>query len=445
MSNVQHPDDATLVAWLDGELSPEDANHVATQVSTNKDLGERVRLLRSARTELTWALGESASAPPPAPLAQPPVRAHYGKWLLVAAAIAIVLTIGTWRPDDQIEADENDLLAIKVTSPRAAWDLFSNIRFALEGQAKTNVPCRIMARQTDETDAQLAARAIAENNGKPIVPMVLSANLSIDKRDIPGTVASVDGTFGKTPTSVDVGLVDVRVRYDGIGPLLTFELNDTGGREDFMWPFRKKVRPQADAELGFVPTEIGEYRLTLQLRALATEPGKAAAFVEPLEVAIGFAVGGIVGKWSKPFDGMSARIIASRKMTGGQPLGVAVQLRNDSERARKYNVAGTTMANIPQPFHFDVIVDGNKWQQRKGLGLITTARSLFVSQPVGTTRSVIVLADYWHDPKSPELQLEGKHQISIRFDYAPSAWESNDKGFWIGVLDTPPITITFAK
>lgn len=439
------PDDATLVEWLDGELTSADAEQVARLVRSNQELAERVRLLRSTRAELAWALNESDSAPPPAQLARvrTQTRPNFGKWLLAAAALAIVVAVGSWQPDGEVVSAENDVIAIKLSSPQTCWDLFSNIRFALEGRAKTNTPCRIIARKTDESDEQLAARAVAENDGKPVIPMVLTANLSIGKRDIAGDVAVADGTFGKGSSTVDINLIDVRVHYEGIGPLLTFELNDTGGREDFIWPIRNAVMPRAEGAMGFVPTQVGEYRLTLKLRALATVDGKDPAFAEPLEVGVGFAICGIVGEWSDPVDGMSSRILASRGQAAGQPLAVAIQLRNDSKLPRKFNVTGTTMAEIPQPFHFDLVVDGEKWEQRDDLGVITAAHSLLLPQPVGSTRSLIVLTDYWQHPNQPETKLRGRHQLGMRFNFKPFVWNTTDKGYWIGILDTPPVTITF--
>lgn len=438
-----NPDDATLVEWLDGELSPADAEQVARAVGANRDLAERVRLLRSARAEFTWALSESDSAPPPAQLASPRPQPAVGKWLLVAAALTIVVAVGYWRPADQIETAENELLAIKLTSPQAGWDLFSDVRFAIEGRAKTALPCRIIARKADESDEQLAARALVENGGKPVVPMVLTASIRVGNQNMPADVVQADGAFGKTQATVDVHLVDLRVHYEGIGPLLTFALNDTGGREDFRWPLRKAVMPHADGAMGFVPTEVGEYRLKLQLRALTTSPGKPPAFAEPLDLAIGFAMRGIVGEWSRPVDGLSGRILASRSQAGRQPLAVAIQLRNDSKIPRKFNVTGTTMAEIPQPLHFDLTVDGERWRQRDDLAVITTAQSGFLPQPVGSTRSLIVLTDYWRHPKQPATRLTGKHRLGIRFHFQPSLWNSTDKGFWMGILDPPPVEITF--
>lgn len=439
--------DVKLIEWLDGELSERDADQVSRVVADDPDLCERVRLLRSARNELAWAFQESKTAPPPAPLATTRRRRFaIGKWLMAAAALVIVMTIGNWQPADQVdqaEVTENDLLTVKLTSPQAGWDLFSNIRFAIEGQAKTDMPCRIIARGKDETDEQLAARAVKQNGGEPIVPMVLSAVLTIDKRNVVGDIFKADGLFTERAGSVPFRLVDVRTQYDGIAPLLSLKPDDNGGSQDFNWSYQNGVVPHEEGSIGFVPTDIGEYRMCVTLRALATTPNGTPAFAEPLELAIGFAVRGLTGEWSEPVDGLRARFLSSRSAAGRKQLAIAVQLRNDSNLALKYNATGSTMAKIPQPFHFDLMIDGEQWQQRNGLAVIHMAESSWLPQPIGTTRSMIVLADYWHNKQQRPSKLHGKHRLGIRFHFTPLMWNTNDKSIWVGMIDTPPIEIAF--
>lgn len=446
-----HPDDATLVAWLDGELPQTQADQVARTVAANASLGSRVRLLRTTRTELRWALGESETAPPPAPLAftcNTRRRLNYGFTLLAAAALAIVFTIGFWRANDEPKEDarqsaQNDLLAIKLTTPRAGWDLFSGVHFAIAGRTKTAMPCRIVARKKDETDEQLAARTIAENGGKPIIPLALLAHITSSHRQAMGHVANVDSTFGRRESNVRMDLVDVRGQYAGIGPLLTIKLEDDGASEDFKWGFRQGISPAPAGNMGLVLEDVGEYRMSLKVRAIGTTlSNNVPAFAEPLEVSVGFAVRGVVGKWSEPVDGLSARIVASRATANGKPLAIAAQLRNDSDRPRSYNITGSTIAKIPQPFHFDLMVDGKQWQQRKRLGVISAAVNGFLPQPVQSKRSLIVLADYWQQPDgSKPSQLRGKHRIGIRFHFKPSVWNNGDRQLWMGMVDTPPIEI----
>lgn len=462
----QHPDhgsigdqkilDAKVIEWLDGELSHTEAASVARSVTNSPALAERVRMLRSARAEFCWGIGESESAPPPATLASTtsaPVTsttlsrrsALGGKWLLAAAALTIVLTIAYWQPSARVAAAENDILVMRLTSPHAGWDLFSNIRFTIEGRTKTAVPCRIVARGKDETDQQLAVRAVAENGGRPIVPMVLTAEVSAGGAPISGDIAMVDAIFTANTSKTTMQLIDLRTPNDGIAPLLALQLDDNGGKEDFVWGFEHGVIPTQGGKTGFVPTEVGEYRLQLQLRAIATSPEQPPAFATPLVATIGFAVRGIIGEWSEPVDGMRARILASRKHVANKPLAVAVQLRNDSDRARSFNITGHTLAEIPQPFHFDLTVDGVQWQQRDQLAVMTASSMLALPQAVGTVRSMIVLSDYWQPPHRPAPPLRGEHQIGMRFHFKPTMWNNGDTEIWIGMIDTPPVTLNFAS
>ncbi|MFT4515088.1 MAG: hypothetical protein ACI89X_003884 [Planctomycetota bacterium] len=103
------------------------------------------------------------------------------------------------------------------------------------------------------------------------------------------------------------------------------------------------------------------------------------------------------------------------------------------------------MVKIPQPFHFDPMVDGKQWEQRDGLAVIHIAHSSFRPQPADSTRAMIVLADYWHNEKQRPSQLRGKHKLGIRFHFhfSPLVWDTSDKSFWAGKVDTPPLEIEF--
>ena len=444
--NAPHalPDDATLVAWLDGELPADDADRVAAQVAAHPALDDRVRLLRTARAELRWALAEPEHAPPPAPFATRQ-RARPGwRWLLAAAALTIVVLVARWRPDDRVEAAENDWLAVELGSRRPGWELFSDVTFRLTARARTATPCRIIAPQEGESDAQLGARALAENDGKPIVPLLLEAEVTGPDGVVSGRAPRLEATFTEQPGDVALRLIDLRVHYRGIAPLLTVRLGQDRAEQDFRWGFANGVTPESGRAIGYVPQEPGPARLTVRLRALPTAPGQSPAFDQPLEVAIGYVVRGAVGAWSAPVDGMRARIVAgTERPRDGAPLVFAVQLRNDSDRAREYNVTGSTLAAIPQPFHFDLMVDGEAWRQRDDLAVVTAARWLALPQPVGSLRSVVALTDYWEHGARKASQLQGAHRIAARFHFEPAIWQATNKALWRGRIETPPITVRF--
>jgi len=81
-----------------------------------------------------------------------------------------------------------------------------------------------------------------------------------------------------------------------------------------------------------------------------------------------------------------------------------------------------------------------QWQQRKGLDVVTGSDWMMLPQPVGTTRSIVVLADYWQDPEEVGTTLSGQHDLGIRFHFMPSVWK---KELWMGQIDTPSIAIEF--
>ena len=76
---------------------------------------------------------------------------------------------------------------------------------------------------------------------------------------------------------------------------------------------------------------------------------------------------------------------------------------------------------------------------------MTAAVWTFLPQPVGTTRSLIVLTDYWQREGRRPSALTGSHQVAFRFHFEPSVWNSNDRTLWMGKIDTPPIAVEFGS
>ncbi len=449
-ADPSHPDDAMLVAWLDGELPAADAAAVAAAADHDPSLGQRVAILRAARAELAWALG-AAEAPPTAP---PDARTHrrsthwrqLGAFALAAAAIAIVAVIATTERTPDAPVARNTWLEVKLVPVRPAWPLFSGIHFTLVGKALTDMPCMIVAHNEHESDEQLADRLAAEPDGMRALPLVLDAEiLGPDQLPRTGRVARVGGTFPRQEAALVVELVDVQQPTVGISPVVNVALEPGGPREDFAWGLQRVGDIQLGGTHGFVPQVPGAYRIRFVLRGVtAPGDGRWPHFGEPLSLATGFHVHGVVGEWSAPVDGLRARIVANTAQpTASEPLVVAVQLRNESDRSRAYNVTGTTLAKIPQPFHFDLQIDGVQWQQRARLGVITHAWSLGLPQPVESERTLVVLADYWRRDGQAPSALRGAHRVGFRFHFEATAWLASDTELWQGKIDTPPIEVTF--
>jgi hypothetical protein len=344
---------------------------------------------------------------------------------------------------------ENDYLQVRIVPLQPAWDLFSPIRFLLEGKSKI-VPrwlaepthFRVVARKPGESDAEFAARVTPRfppTGPGQLPPLVLEAEVTgPDGKARRGSVARVEHTWGRTPSRLEVELVDAQLPHEGINPMLNVALGPAGVREDFWWGIRRAGTVDAGGTHGFVPEAVGEYRIRFTVRSL---PG-SVWFDKPLEVSTGFAVRGVVGAWSEPKDGIRARIVANTDHPDEKrPLVFAVQLRNESDRPRTFNVTGVTMAKIPQPFHFDLMIDGQAWSQRDDLGVITPAMSTGLELAVGGERSVVVLADFWRRDGQKPAQLSGKHALAVRFHSEASLWLDTDKALWQGKIDTPAIAI----
>ncbi len=449
-TDLQMPDDATLVAWLDGELPTATTAAITKALRQDAALQHRVHLLQAARAEFAWALQRPDSAPPSSP------QQHRGRLalrgigsVLIAAAALVVLVVLSRMPQaSKDEAASNAWLDWQVSMPSPAWDLFSCIRFHLTGTCKTTTPCQIVARQANETDEQLADRIFADKANPATLPLVLEAEVTgPDGWPRRGRVARVEGTFTQATSQLTVELVDVQIDHPTISPIVTVALDADGVREDFWWGLRRVGAVQIGGAHGCMPEQVGGYRVRFTLRSF-TGPldSRFLTFAEPLSVATGFAVRGVVGEWSAPVDGMRARIVTNTEQaTSKRPLVFALQLRNESDRARRCNLTGTTIAKIPQPFHLDLMVDGEPWQQRTRLGVVTDANSSDLSHRVGWERSLVALADYWRQGATMPSQLTGVHRIGVRFHSEASVWLGSDKELWQGKIDTPPVEVTFAR
>lgn len=436
------PDDALLVAWLDGEVDADERRLVETAIAGDDTVREKVARLRATRIDLAAALADDAPTVP---------ERRWPMWGAAAAALAVVVTLAVrTSPPGPAQGVENEFLALRALPLRGGWPIFGDIRFDLEGRAKTSHPCRILARAADETDEQVAARAIADPANNGAIPLVLDAEVVLpDGTTCRGPVVRVEGEFGATASRIRVALIDALVEHPAISPLLAARIAEDpdplGNHEmrGFLWAFERNGTPNVGGHHGFVPEQAGEYRIRFVLRSFTPAgDSRLVRIAEPLVATAAFSVDGAFGNWSEAADGLRARIVAkSARVRAGEPLVVAVQLANASARARSYNVAGVTMAPIPQPFHFDLVVDGEAWTQRDDLPVIFGGDSSFLPQPPGTTRTVIVLADYWHRDGTRLSQLSGSHTIAFRFRFQPTLWGGNADDLWQGTVETPPVEI----
>lgn len=440
-------DDALLVAWLDGEVDADERRLVEATIASDATVRAKVAHLRAARTALAAALAADPAAAPP--------RRWYA-WAVAAASLFVVaaVLVNTSAPGPA-QGVENEFLALRALPLRGGFPVFGDIRFDLEGRAKTSRPCRILARAADETDEQVAARAIADPANAAVIPLVLDAEVVLpDGTTRRGPVVRVEGEFGATASRLRVALIDAVVEHPAISPFLAARLAEEPAplgvdprshdeMRGFLWAFERGAVPAVGGRHGFVPEQAGDYRIRFVVRSFtAADDPRFVRMAKPLIATTAFSIGGSFGAWSEAADGLRARIAAkASQVHAGEPLVVGLQLSNASDRPRSYNVAGVTRAPIPQPFHFDLVVDGEPWQQRDDLPVIFSGGSEFLAQPPGTMRSVIVLADYWHRDGTRLSQLTGKHTIALRFHFVPTLWAGDPRQLWQGTVETPPIEV----
>ncbi|MBL8753495.1 MAG: hypothetical protein JNK15_09355 [Planctomycetes bacterium] len=436
------PDDATLVAFLDDELAHADAARVRAALASDRDLRQRLALLQAARAEFAWATTRPDASPPRAVAESRGVLPA----LVAAAALATVVWFGVRAQDAPVAALENELLRVRLAPVQPAWDLFSAIRFELEGTALSDLAVRIVPRKPGESDDALATRVLAEDPSG--VPVVLDAKVTFPDGSVhQGPVARTAATFTRKTARTVVELADVKVPYPGIGPKLDVRLDAAGTREDFWWGMQRVGMGDTAGISGCVPEAPGPYRIELTLRSFTgLGDSRFLTFTAPLTVATGFAVRGVVSEWSEAVDGMQARILCSTATPSATaPLVVAMQLRNGSGRPRIYNMTGITGAPIPQPYHFDLVVDETRCRQRADLGVVTPAMTTGLSHPPDTTRSYVVHADAWQQERDgkavPLSQLRGKWRLGAIFEFQWTLVDGADPAPWAGKLVVPAVTI----
>lgn len=434
--------DALLVTFLDGEATPDERAIVERAIASDERVRTKLDVLRRSRDALHEYL-----AGPVVAVAPPRARSNVLPWLAAAAALVVVVSIAlSRRGADETPVASNDWLEVSAVAPDAAHPLFTNLRVSLVGHSKTSLPCRLVARQPGETDAQLTTRIAAEPAEPAYVPLVVDGEITLpDGSTRRGSFVRLEGTFpteAGSRTAIPVELIDLVTPHPAINPWFTVGLTRDGTKEDFLDAFTRAGGAELGGEHGFVAEVPGRYRLRVSLRSFTPlDETRFVRFPKPLVVETAFEVSGVVGAWSAPKDGLSARIVGGTSSVGSEPWPFALQLRNDSDRPRAYNVAGTTLAKIPQPFHFDLIVDGERWEQRKNLPVIFSGYSSFLPQPVGTTRSVVVLDGFWRHGSETLAALRGKHTIALRFHFEPTLWDGDPRDLWQGEVETPPITI----
>lgn len=139
-------DDATLLAYADGVLSPDDARTVERALATDAAMGERLRLLRDGGRAVRDAYAYAFTAPVPARLSAllrngPPRRAPWlrRRWVAITAASACALAVGLFAGRELPQRDGEVRLAA-ATGAASALDDASALALVMALEGASPVP-----------------------------------------------------------------------------------------------------------------------------------------------------------------------------------------------------------------------------------------------------------------------------------------------------------------
>jgi len=433
------PMEPQLVAWLHGELDVNGRRAVAEVLRRDASARARLAVLEATDTALCEAL-DTAAAPRARTVSA--FRSFVRPALALAAALVVAAVFVFARIDHDPAVARNDLIELRL-SPRdgASVPLFSELAFQLQWTRRDPAgrPYCVQPFPSGQAQEQTAKR----DDRYPEKTVFLSVSAEVrdpagkvhQARFVPREPFLIDREHAvQTVTSVDFEIADVAMR-----PLLWGRPGPGEWLEDQRWRF--EWMPRAGAARWF-PELPGEWRLELRVDTLPPpQPGLWPTFAEPLRVSTAVVMSGEVSEWSPLHDGMKARLVWATGARAADSTPMAVQLRNDGDRPRQYNHAGITMAKVPQPLHFNLIVDGAEWAQNERLPVMFSGDDLMEPHPVGVTRTIVCRPDWWRHEGKSLGDLPGRHRLQARFHFEPTAWLDGDKELWMGELLTPPLSV----
>ncbi|MEQ1632833.1 MAG: hypothetical protein ABL997_10705, partial [Planctomycetota bacterium] len=199
------------------------------------------------------------------------------------------------------------------------------------------------------------------------------------------------------------------------------------------------------------PDQPGVWTIEFHVHAVPpAAPQDWATFAEPLVVITHVDLTGLRSDWGEEVDGMRARFVLATGCKGSAPF--ALQLRYTGEKAREYNVSGTTITPIPQPLHFALTCRRGDQEiplaQSERLGVITDSTDLMRAHAPNTTRTILAATDYWKvaNPDWVELVPEAKFalpgdRLAVEFVSQLTAWTGDGSQYWQGTVKTGSVVI----
>ncbi|MCR9244014.1 MAG: hypothetical protein NXI31_03210 [bacterium] len=481
-ANPMKPDDdldATLVALVHGELAGDERQQALARLQDDPTAREKLAVLEATDALLGEAL-ERDAAPRPTPSGIGVLRP-----LLALAALLAVVAVFVWPPsergdeasgkepgppaadnqvgnhdaptiDQQQPGIDNEHFHLDI-APRGGAEspLFSDAAIELHWHNKSDHdprrPIRVMPLPFGEThDGVSKAVDRGTHIGTlrmAVLPVVLRAKITPPAGEpFEARWAPADGKFFQVRDERKkqvVRLRDFEVQYAGIRPRLVGGPTRTGWRADGNWGATHLPRSRT---MRWFPELPGEYRIELSVESIPAPsymPWPTWDEAPVTDTAIVMA--GSVSDWGEAHQGLRARLVWSRSPDSADQTPFALQIENVGTTAKKYNYAGSTIAKIPQPLHFTLVVDGVEWQQRQRIPIMISALDSFQPHPAGVRRSLVVHPDYWRNDGKKLSELPGKHRVRILFHSKPSVWNAADTSIWHGKLNTPEIEIEVRK
>ncbi|MEO0479882.1 MAG: hypothetical protein AAF196_10410 [Planctomycetota bacterium] len=442
--------------------SPED---IQTRVDQNEPLGSAAT--PDALTE--FALREAVGDELADAFADRPTLSFWSRHrslLGAAAAIAVVGFVAflDQRSPDPSEADNQDQeLVVEDETLRVTAQLSSDrithpfevlpLRVRLESKAGETFS--ILPPSLSALDPHQAARAFVAHGPEGTTPIRLSF-----------TITDVDGRefrspSGQTLEGVDGAELQRAIQAAGIerefawpptieanGPLNWSSRTNPAGYRDsldrlFRMPRARSPEEGAAATEFFRPSDNGTVHTTLHIERLPISPGAGWTERPALALSFDIEVEALFGDWSETVDGMRARVIPPPSATKDGEFPVAIVLENVSSKTMQYNFVGVSSVDIPQPQHFDLVIDGEQLQQRDRLPILITGDLCFTPHKPRTRRTLGAVLRDWHLPE--DLPKREAIELGAVFEFRPLLVGGTGPKTWAGRIEIPAVRVPIEK
>ncbi|MEO0481749.1 MAG: hypothetical protein AAF196_19970 [Planctomycetota bacterium] len=300
-------------------------------------------------------------------------------------------------------------------SPERAADFF------VEMGPRGAIPVRLTFEVTD-TDGSLYSSPRGrefESGDGDTVRRLLSASASRFEMFWPPLVASE-------------GPLDWSSRYES--PIMEGE-----SAREYRMPGEPEVDDGSAGTEYFRPSGNGVVRTTVRVEGLPVTEGAWWVDVPDLTLSFGVEVDAVFGEWSEPVEGLRARIVAAPSMPGDGRVPLALELENLTQKTMHYNFVGRSAVRIPQPQHFEFVLDGEPLRQHGQLPIRIRDELCLAPHAAGLRRTLGAILSDWQLPS--DLSQRGSVELGAFFEFRALTRGSPDSGGWTGRVEAPSIRV----